>query len=255
MVTAAIVLRLVAVIAAIIGIVNITGIPDNSDLVFGIVFLFGGIVGWFTASRMVKESSYTTRVLHDSGGELSRDKTELLLPSSVQYTETDVEDGSSAVHHDSSPTTKPSSELLQAIELIGQLKNRSSGIDNISALFTDIDPESAAIRGCFNVLGLYIQLQVVPPSMSGVSSQNRWTLQAGTQLESYLDAWKTEDELEWNVENFQPGEWEKTVFLALQLAEFLPEHFQKQNSLKAKVNEIQAAGEHFMKTGELVLPG
>lgn len=74
----AMLIRFIAVIAIIIGIVNISGIPDNADLAFGVVFLAVGIGGWFLANQLIKAAYDSIVKKYTEGEALTKDEAELL---------------------------------------------------------------------------------------------------------------------------------------------------------------------------------
>ncbi|MBI2853726.1 MAG: hypothetical protein HYX87_02235 [Chloroflexi bacterium] len=147
---------------------------------------------------------------------------------------------------------------LSALERIALLKNQTSKFDGtISELTSSGNLEAVGIRGCFNVLGLYVQMQhgVVPSSISQLLiAQRGWILQAGGQRTSYVDAWKLEGATEWHVTKYEPGAWENLIGPTLKLAEFLSEYFGKPGDLQWKITEIEAIGRFYKGTGQLRLP-
>jgi hypothetical protein len=74
-------------------------------------------------------------------------------------------------------------------------------------------------------------------------------LQAGSQTTSHLDAWReafSHDE-DWNVERYEPGEWEKLVQPTLRVAESLKEWGglpnENESILKSAMNKFHEVGE------------
>lgn len=147
----------------------------------------------------------------------------------------------------------PSNELIQSLDIIGLAKNKVSGVSSQTQVLA-ADPSIAPVRGLFNLLGLYVQQVSVdlPPSTTGLdTSVSGWTLQAGTQTNSYFDAWRIRPDAEWVVISYRHGSWERLVGPTLDLAVFISN---MDGDITERVKIVKSIGDQFKKTGVLKLP-
>lgn len=163
-----------------------------------------------------------------------------------------VGDGLSEPLQDANPQK---AELARQLEDIGAIKNYLSElVGNVAVLPTEVP----AVRGCFNVLGLFVQMPhgKIDPSISNLrSAKSGWTLQAGDQVTvSSLDAWKLDKDTDWHIAKFRRGKWEQLVAPTLRLAQFLEELFADGEVSEERVRMVETIGIRFKASGKLKLP-
>lgn len=79
MTTTAMLIRLIAIIAAIVGVVNLLGIPDNADPGFGFWLLVGAAIGWAIANKMMWAAYNAVLAKVEKGEQLTSDERDLLM--------------------------------------------------------------------------------------------------------------------------------------------------------------------------------
>ena len=72
-------IRLIAIVSAIVGIVNFTAVPDNPDRMFGIFSLGAAIGAWILANKIMQASYNSAKGKYERGEELTNDETKLLM--------------------------------------------------------------------------------------------------------------------------------------------------------------------------------